>query len=268
MAKYQLGAIGAGNMAEALLRGAISANVIDHKNVVVSDPKLERRQLFTSELGVKSVQDNTIPAACPHLLLSVKPQAMAQVLAGIADAVDPEAVIISIAAGIRTEFIFEKLKRRGRLVRVMPNTPMLVAAGASALCKGPGASDADLTWAEKLFAACGKTVRVEEPMIDAVTAVSGSGPAYFFYLIEAMTAAGVAEGIDPEVAEMLATRTCIGAGQLLAETRTSPEALRKQVTTPGGTTQRAFETMEAANVKETLVQAIRAAAERSRELGR
>jgi len=268
MADYQLGVIGAGNMAEALLRGAIAANVIDHNAVVASDPVFDRRQLFTRDLGVTTMADNAAPAGCPRLLLAVKPQMMAEVLDGIAEAVSPAATVISIAAGIRTEFIFERLHQRGRIVRVMPNTPMLVGAGISALCKGPGATDADLAWAERLFAACGRTVRVEEPMIDAVTAVSGSGPAYFFYLIEAMAAAGVAEGLDEDVALQLAVETCRGAGELLAKSGEAPQVLRAKVTSPGGTTQAAIESMTAAGVKEALVAAVRRAAERSRELGK
>jgi len=268
MTEHVLGVIGAGNMAEALLRGAISANVIDRRDVVAADPKLERRRLFTHDLGVSAVSDNATAARCTRVLLSVKPQVMAAVLKEVAEAVRPDAMVVSIAAGIRTEFIFEALGRRGRIVRVMPNTPMLVGAGAAALCKGPGATDEDLSWTEKLFASSGKTVRVDEPLIDAVTAVSGSGPAYFFYLIEAMVAAGAAEGLDEQVALQLAVQTCRGAGELLARSEESPEVLRGKVTSPGGTTQAAIESMQAAGVREALVAAVRRAAERSRELGK
>jgi pyrroline-5-carboxylate reductase len=193
---------------------------------------------------------------------------VAEVLDEIKPVVKEDATIISIAAGVTTAFIDERLEGKGRIIRVMPNTPMLVGAGMSAIAAGPRATNEDVHWTQRLFSASGLTVVVDEAMIDAVTAVSGSGPAYFFYLIEAMTAAGVAEGLDPSVAEMLATRTCLGAGQLLASTHKSPEDLRKQVTTPGGTTQAAIETMEAAGVKEALTKAVRAAAARSRELGK
>jgi len=267
MPAIRFGVIGAGNMAEALLRGAIAANVVDCNAVMATDPVFSRRQLFTRELGVTTSADNADAAAAPRVLLAVKPQVMGQVLKGIAQAVEPEATVISIAAGIRTDFIAEQLSGRGRIVRVMPNTPMLVGAGISDLCKGPGATDADLAWAERLFAACGETVRVEEPMIDAVTAVSGSGPAYFFYLIEAMVAAGVAEGLDPDVALQLAVQTCRGAGELLAGSDDGPEVLRARVTSPGGTTQAAIESMQAAGVQDALIAAVRRAAERSRELG-
>lgn len=267
MADPQLGVIGAGNMAEALLRGALKANVLARSGVIASDPDLARRRLFTSELNVRTVEDNTVPAACPHVLLAVKPQVMPDVLASIAGAVAPDATVISIAAGITTAFIHESLGGKGRIVRTMPNTPMLVGAGISALCKGPGATDEDLAWAQRLLGACGKTVRVSEEMMDVVTAVSASGPAYFFYLIEAMTAAGVAEGMDSDTALALAVETCVGAGKLLVDSGEAPEVLRAKVTSPGGTTQAAIESLDSAAVKDALVTAVRRAAERSRELG-
>lgn len=255
-------------MAEALLRGVISANLIGHNAVVASDPQFSRRQHFTRELGITTESDNTIAAKCPRIILAVKPQMMAEVLEGIAEAVHPDATIISIAAGIRSQFIFEELGGKGRIVRVMPNTPMLVGAGLSAVAAGPGAKEADLAWAEKLFAACGKTVRIPEELIDAVIAVSGSGPAYFFYLIEAMIAAGVAEGLDRDMAMALAIQTCHGAGELLVRSGEPPEVLRARVTSPGGTTQAAIESMESSGVRDALITAFRRAAERSRELGK
>ena len=268
MAGHSLGVIGAGNMAEALLRGALAAGVLEPSDVIVSDPLPARRELFHRQLGVAAVDDNALAAGCPRLLLAVKPQMMADVLAACAAAVRPDALVISIAAGVRTAFIHERLGGKGRIVRAMPNTPMLVGCGASALCKGPGATDADLAAAERLFAACGLTVAVDEAQIDAVTAVSGSGPAYFFYLIEAMVRAGVAEGLGPEVALKLAVQTCRGAGQLLLDTGEKPEVLRARVTSPKGTTQAAIESMEAAGVAPAIEAAVRRAAARSRELGK
>ena len=267
MADRELGVIGGGNMAEALLRGALSAHVLSPDAVIVSDPDPARCGLFAEELGVEAVEDNAIPAACRRLLLAVKPQVMADVLASIADTVAPDTLVISIAAGIKTAFLRDGLRGRGRIVRTMPNTPMLVGAGISALCAGPGATGEDLAWAQRLLGTCGKTVRVDEPMMDVVTAVSGSGPAYFFYLVEAMAAAGEAEGMDAETALALAVETCVGAGKLLVDSGEAPEALRAKVTSPGGTTQAAIESLESAGVKDALITAVRRAAERSRELG-
>jgi len=268
MINYELGVIGAGNMAEAILRGVVSSGYLDRDSIVAYDPVIAREQMLAIELGILCARDNTMTGACPHVLLAVKPYIVAEVLDQIKPVVTAETTIISIAAGVTTKLIDERLEGKGRIVRVMPNTPMLVGAGMSAIAAGPRATNDDVHWTQRLFSASGLTVVVEEDMIDAVTAVSGSGPAYFFYLIEAMTAAGVAEGLDPVVAEMLATRTCLGAGKLLASTHKTPEELRKQVTTPGGTTQAAIETMDAAGVKEALTAAVRAAAERSRELGK
>jgi pyrroline-5-carboxylate reductase len=268
MVRHELGIIGAGNMAEALLRGALAKGVIAPEAVVVSDPQPRRREVFARGLGVTAAGDNALPGQCPRVLLAVKPQVMAEVLDGLAGVISADALVISIAAGIRTAFIARRLGGKGRIVRVMPNTPMLVSAGVSALCKGPGATQADLDWTERLFAACGRTVRLEEPLMDAVTAVSGSGPAYFFYLIEAMVAAGVEEGLSPEAALELAVQTCRGAAELLCRSGESPQSLRAKVTSPGGTTQAAIEVLQGAGVQETLVRAIRRAAARSRELGK
>ena len=268
MAGYQLGVIGAGNMAEAVLRGLIRGNLLSHNAIIGSDPLFARRQRLTQELGVTCVEDNLIPAACHRVLLAVKPQMMGEVLDAIAPAVEQDATVISIAAGITTAFIDEKLTGKGHIVRVMPNTPMLVGAGVAAVAAGPRATQDELAWTVKLFAASGKAFVLGEELIDAATAVSGSGPAYFFYLIEAMIAAGVAEGLDHDAAAMLATQTCAGAARLLMETDEPPEGLRARVTSPGGTTQRAIETLEAAGVKDKLIEAIRAAAARSRELGK
>ncbi len=267
MGEYQLGMIGAGNMGEAILRGVLRQNVLARGTVIVSEPLLAKRQMLTKDLGVAAVDDNAVAARCPNVLLAVKPQVIAGVLGEIAPAVNPDATIISIAAGITTGFIDKHLAGRGRIVRVMPNTPMLIGAGISAVAAGPRATDEQVNWTKKLFATSGHVVVVDEPMLDAVTAVSGSGPAYFFYLIEAMIAAGVAEGLDADVACQLAVQTCLGAGKLLAETSEPPEVLRARVTSPGGTTQRAIETLDADGVKAAMVKAIRAAADRSRELG-
>jgi len=267
MIEYELGVVGAGNMAEAILRGVLRKNYLDRDAIVAYDPVIAREQTLAIELGILCARDNTMTGSCPHVLIAVKPNVVAEVLEEIRPVIREDTTIISIAAGITTAFIDERLGRAGRIIRVMPNTPMLVGSGVSAIAAGPRATNEDVHWVQRLFSASGLTVVMDESLMDAVTGLSGSGPAYLFYLVEAMTAAGVAEGIDPVVAEMLATRTCIGAGQLLAETKTSPEALRKQVTTPGGTTQQAIEVMDAAGVKDTLVKAIRAAAQRSRELG-
>ncbi|MCE5326712.1 MAG: pyrroline-5-carboxylate reductase [Planctomycetaceae bacterium] len=268
MQNYTLGIIGGGNMAEALVRGIVNNSPrVQASNVVVSDPVSDRRELMTA-IGAEAVTDNLIPAACPCVVLAVKPQTMTDVLTGINAAVTDGTLVISIAAGITTAAIDRGLGGKGRIIRVMPNTPLLVGEGMSALCAGPRASEGDMRQAEEFFAFRGKTVRVEEDMMDAVTAVSGSGPAYFFYLIEAMIEAGVAEGLPESTALLLATQTCAGAAKLLAAGTQSPQALRAKVTSPHGTTEAAIKVLDGAKVKEKLVKAIAAAADRSRELGK
>lgn len=268
MASYELGIVGAGNMAEAILRGCIRANFMNRSAVVASESNADRRKGVANALQIACVADNHVPAACRRVILAVKPQVLPGVLDEIAATVRPDATVVSIAAGISTSLIDQKLKGRGRIVRVMPNTPMLVGCGMSALCPGPRATEEDLNWTQRLFAAGGQAVVVGEAMMDAVTAVSGSGPAYFFYLIEAMIVAGVAEGLDRDVAAKLAAGTCEGAAKLLRESGESAEIVRARVTSPNGTTQRAIETLDAAGVKQKLIDAVRAAAARSRELGK
>jgi pyrroline-5-carboxylate reductase len=268
MPDYQLGVIGGGNVAEAILRGVVGRSVLNHNVIVVAEPMLERRQRLLHDLQVTCVADRAVAAACPHVLLAVKPQAVGDVLDRVAGALRDDALVICVAAGVPTALLDRKLSGRGRIVRAAPATLMLIGAGMTAIAAGPRATDADLHWAENLFAACGKVVRVAEEMIDAAAGVSASGPACFLYLIEAMIAAGVAEGLDRDVAAQLATQTCAGAARLLAETREPPHVLRARLTSPGGLAQQAIETLDAGGVKGKLIEAVRAAAARSREMQR
>jgi len=264
---YELGVIGAGNMAEAILKAELHSGFLTPPEIVVADVRQERRQKLAGELGVSWAPDNLVPAHCPRILLSVKPQNVDDVLDEIAEVVDHDALVISICAGVPTSHIDKKLAGKGHIVRVMPNTPMLVGAGMSGIAAGPRATDDDVQWTEGLFAASGKTVPVDECMMDTVTGVSGTGPAYFFYVIEALIAAGQADGLSYEFAYQLAVQTCAGAAKLLAETGRRPEDLRAQVTSPNGTTQRAMETLDDAGTKDVWINAVRAATQRSRELG-
>jgi pyrroline-5-carboxylate reductase len=269
MPQIQLAVIGAGNMGEALLRGVLGGNVLAHNAVLAVEPAMDKRQKMARQLNVSTVPEIAEAAGLPAYLLAVKPQQMPEVLASLAKALGEDgALVISIAAGISTNYLAEALGGRARIVRAMPNTPMLVAAGCTGLCAGPGATETDLAFATRLFATGGAVHVVAEPLIDAVTAVSGSGPAYFFYLIEAMVAAGVAEGLEEPTALALARQTCEGAAKLLAESGEKPDILRRKVTSPGGTTAAAIKTLDDAGAGETLIAAVRAAAARSRELGK
>lgn len=267
---HELAIIGAGNMAEAIARSVIAAGVIGKESIVAADVAAARREVFARQIGVKAVDQNEEAVRGARIiLLSVKPQQMKDVLAGIGSVVGSDLLVISIAAGISSSFIEKHLGpgKPWRVIRAMPNTPMLMGKGMVALARGKNASEADLAAARKIFQAGATVLELDESKMDAVTAMSGSGPAYFFYLVEQMVKAGLTLGLSESEARVLATRTCIGAAAMLEGSSETPQELRKKVTSPGGTTQAAIELMESRQAGETLIAAIRRAAERSRELG-
>ncbi len=269
MADAKLVVIGGGNMGEAMLRGMLGANLVAAADVTIVEPIAKRREQLADQLKTNVVADLTDAAPAQRYILSVKPQQMEAVLPALAAAIpDAGAMVVSVAAGISTAFIAAALGAKARIVRAMPNTPMLVGAGCTGVCRGPGATDEDMAFAGELFAAGGEVLTVDESAIDAVTAVSGSGPAYFFYLIEAMVAAGVAEGLTEDTAAALASQTCLGAAKLLAATGEAPAVLRAKVTSPGGATEAAIQSMDDSGVMAALTASVRAAAARSRELGK
>lgn len=267
---HELGIIGAGNMAEAIARGVLRAGLLRPADLIAADVSAQRRDLFERDLHVRATGDNAEAARdARRVLLSVKPQQMAQVLAGLGAAMRPDCLVVSIAAGISTGYIERHLGggRAWRVVRAMPNTPMLVGEGMAALAPGSHATPADVADARRLFESAAAVVEVTEDKLDAVTALSGSGPAYVFYLVEHMIRAGVELGLTPGQARELATRTALGAAKMLAGSADPPEELRRRVTSPGGTTQAAITQMEESGVGPAMVAAIRAADRRSRELG-
>ena len=261
---YQLGIIGAGNMAEAIVRGAINSGAINPAEIIACDPSEARRDIWEA-MGVKFVNTNDEVANCQRIMLAVKPFILGEVLESIREKIAKDAVIISVAAGITNEFLDSILKDRGQIVRIMPNTPLKVNCGAVSCTAGPRATQESLSWVKNIFsdALC---VEVEEKMIDAVTAISGSGPAYFFYIAEAMIKAGIQEGLSPESARELAAQTCLGAGKLMLQSQEDPAVLRRQVTTPNGTTQKSIETFDLHGVGAGISAGTRACAARSREL--
>jgi pyrroline-5-carboxylate reductase len=266
---HDLAVIGAGNMAEAIVRGILSAKLFEPAQIIAADVSPGRRQYFQDQLGVAAVQENTRAARGSRIVLvSVKPQQMESALRDLQSSLVPDALIVSIAAGVGTGKIETWLGgSQWRVVRAMPNTPMLVGAGMVALCRGVGASAADLATARKLFEAAAVVIEVEESQMDAVTAVSGSGPAYVFFLVEQMIRAGQAFGLSHEQARTLSIQTIAGAAKMLAASVDSPELLRRKVTSPNGTTQAAIEFMQSQHVGELIESAIGAAVRRSRELG-
>ncbi len=260
--------LGSGNMAEALVKGLLAAGTAAPDEIVCAEPRAERREELQTRHGVAVTASNLAAVKqADILLLSVKPQVMDALLDEIAPAMDARKLVVSIAAGVPISAIARKLGPTARIVRTMPNTPALVGAGATALARGPHATDADLGQAVALFEAVGTTVVVEEHLLDAVTGLSGSGPAFIFLAIEALADGGVKMGLPRHVAMALAAQTVVGAGQLVLETGDHPGKLKDQVTSPGGTTIAGVHALEAAGFRAALMAAVEAAAKRSRELG-
>jgi pyrroline-5-carboxylate reductase len=264
-----IGFIGGGNMAEAVIRGVIAAKLYSAPNILVSDIRSERLDYLASEYKVTAAESNTaLVQKADVVVLSVKPQNMDAVLDEIKDAVKKDTLIISIAAGVTTAKIAGVLGDVS-IIRVMPNTPALIGQGASALYSGK-ASKEGLGLVLKIFSAVGKAVVVEsEELIDAVTAVSGSGPAYFFLMMEEMIKAGQKLGLSHDVAKELVLQTAKGAA-LLAESADvqgeTPAELRKKVTSPGGTTEAAIKVFAERKFSELVTDALTSAANRSKEL--
>ena len=267
LAGRRLGLVGAGKMAEAIVRGVVGAGVLPKDRITASDPDAARREVMSS-LGVRTAEGNAaLLEASDIVVLAVKPQVVAPVLEGMASGVTSEHLIVSIAAGIPTALIESKLPEGTRVIRVMPNTPMQVGRGTAALARGSHTTLMDMEAARTLFATTGIAIEVDEEQMDAVTAVSGTGPAYAFLLAECMIEAGTADGLSPELARLITAATIEGAGAFLASSSVAAEELRKSVTSPGGTTEAAFNCLDEGGVREHFVAAVRRAAERSRELG-
>lgn len=262
------GFLGYGNMGEAILSGLLENGVIEPGAVRVYDPLPARREAAAARGAVGVSSADELASACDTLLLAVKPQSLNEALAPLAGIVFPSIRVISIMAGVSIAVLQKYFGPRARILRVMPNTPALVGAGAAAMACSDTCGPEDIEAGQAIFGAVGIVELVEESGIDAVTALSGSGPAYFFYLAECMIKAAVAEGLPEELAGRLAAQTLMGAGKLLVSTGKPPALLREQVTSKGGTTFAALEAMRAHEFETIIGAAVHAAAERSRELGK
>jgi len=265
MQELTIAFIGGGNMAEALIAGLRRGGHAG-RSLCVSEPQQARRDYLTAQYQVSCVGDNADAAAQADILvLAVKPQQMQAALKGIADQLKMDATVISIAAGVSTDSLHAWISRTANIVRVMPNTPALLGAGMSVLFSH--ADEIHKQRTEYVLNACGESLRVDkEKLMHAVTAVSGSGPAYFFLMAEIMQAAGVKLGLDEAMAAKLAAQTALGAGRMLAESDRSASELRHQVTSPGGTTQAALDVMYEMGLPAAVRQAVQAASKRSEEL--
>ena len=260
--------IGGGNMGEALAGGILSGGLAQAEDITIHDILKERLDYFKNRYHV-NVSENISGAikTSDIVILAVKPQNMGSVLEEIADFAGNR-LFISIAAGVTLEFIEEHLGEKTRAVRVMPNTPALIGEGATALAGGENATDSDIATARRIFDSVGVTVVVKEKLIDAVTGLSGSGPAYGFIIIDALANAGVSHGLEANTALKLAAQTMLGAAKLCLTGDKTPAQLTDMVTSPGGTTIEGIKALKAGRIRETLAAAVSAATEKSRELGK
>lgn len=262
-----MGVIGVGNMGSALVRGIVRAGVLPPGQIVVADAIADRASALAQELGVEAAGSSAeVAARSQYLVLAVKPGTIAPLLAELASALTPDHTVVSIAAGVPMSRMRRALgDARPALVRVMPNTPALVGAGMFAVT-APEVPPERVEFLRRVFSALGRVVEVEERMMDGVTGLSGSGPAFVFVMIQALADGGVAAGLPPAVASELAVQTVLGAAKLVQETGEHPEALKDAVASPGGTTIAGLAVLERAGFRGTIVAAVRAAAARSAEL--
>jgi pyrroline-5-carboxylate reductase len=242
------------------------AGVLKGNQVMVADVLPGRADAIATMLGAVAASNEEVTDHADIIILAVKPRDMSDVLEEISSKVTYRKLLISIAAGITTKRIEEELGGEPRVVRVMPNTPAIVGAGAAVLCKGDYASTQDLDTAEELLSSVAVTLRTDESLLDAVTALSGSGPAYVFLVAESMIRAGMAAGLSEDVASKLTIQTIYGAGKMLKESGEAPAVLRRNVTSPGGTTEAALKVMTDRKLADIFAEAIQAAARRSKEL--
>jgi pyrroline-5-carboxylate reductase len=260
--------IGAGNMASALI-GGLLADGVPPDRLIAADPSAEKCSALGAATGIRTMQDNRQAAAAAQtVVLAVKPQVLRQVAQELAQLVqDKRPLVISIAAGISCDSLRSWLGGETALVRAMPNTPAMIQSGATVLFATPGVSEAQRERAESLMRAVGLTQWIDdESLMDAVTALSGSGPAYFFLVMEAMENAARELGLAADTARLLTLQTALGAARMALESSDSPATLRRHVTSPGGTTERAVATLEDGGIRDLFTRALGAARDRSREI--
>lgn len=266
--KSSIAFIGGGNMAEALAVGIVRARIVSPESIIVSEPDPERCSYLGSRYGLITTGRNKDAAvAGGTIFLAVKPQVLPEVLEEVAPSINKEQLVISIAAGVTLQYL-EKSLPGVPVIRSMPNTPALLGSGATVISPGHGVH-ADMThWAVELFQAVGSCHILPEDLMNAVTGLSGSGPAYVFHLAEALIEAGMAVGIPAEESSGLVMQTIMGAARMMIETERSPTELREMVTSPGGTTEAGLGALDEGGFSETIVEAVMAATERAKELGK
>jgi pyrroline-5-carboxylate reductase len=266
----KIGFIGAGNMATALIKGILKAELVKSDFLSASDIDIDKLDNLKNEYGINVIfKDNEkLTSESDIIILAIKPQIIDKAIKNISKKLDKSKLIISIAAGISTEYIENIAEKELKIVRAMPNTPALILEGATAIAAGEHAEEDDLRIAYKIFDAVGKVAIVDETQMDAVTGLSGSGPAYIFMIIEALSDAGVKMGLSRDVSMKLAAQTVMGAAKLQIETGMHPGRLKDMVTSPGGTAIAGIHTLEQGGLRTTLMNAVESATKRSIELGR
>lgn len=267
-AQLTIGFLGAGKMASALAKGFIHAGLVSADQLLASDPYEEARKAFAKETGAATTVSNAeVVQFASVVIIAVKPGNVPELLSQIRSLLTKQHLVISIAAGVPIAKLQSGLNEVTRVIRVMPNTPALVGCSASAYARGVETSAADGELAQKLFSSVGLAFEVKEALLDAVTGLSGSGPAYVYMIIEALSDGGVASGLSREVATKLAAQTVLGSAKMVLETGMHPGALKDMVTSPGGTTIEGVHELEKGGVRGALINAVRAAAEKSKKLG-
>lgn len=268
MDAHRIGFLGAGNMAGALIKGLLVSGQVKQDNLLASDVREERLAELTKQYGIRTTQDNAaLLAECDVVVLSVKPQGVAKVLKLHGAALRRETLLVSVAAGVSIATMESLLPEGSRVVRTMPNTAAIALAGATGISAGTHATGADVKLTKQLFEAIGRVAVLDETLLDAVTGLSGSGPAYIMLIIEALADGGVKVGLHRETALMLAAQTVYGSAKLLLETGQHPGALKDMVTSPGGTAIAGLHTLESGGLRRTLIDAVEAATKRANELG-
>lgn len=271
LSQYEIAVIGSGNAAEGVVHGLLLRSVLLQDRIIASDPNPERRELFAKRFEIEVTADNRAAVQNSFIiLLAIKPQQYRETCAQFADLITEERLVISIMAGVSTASIQAMFPGvRARVVRVMPNLALHVGEGMSGIFPGEHATEADLLRTQRIFEAGGRTLVLrDESLLDAVTAVSGSGPAYFYQFCEAIIEGGEQAGLTHRESTLLAIQTCLGAARMMMESPEPPGVLARKVMSPGGTTEAAFDSMRANSVKDHIRDAVLAAWRRSRELGR
>lgn len=259
--------LGAGSMAKALVKGLLRNTAVSTGNITATHHKPDKAKKFAEEMNVQVLLDNVEAVKTSDIvILAVKPQALPNLLKEIAPAITKQHTVISIAAGVTTSFLRDHLSK-AILLRAMPNLPATIGEGVTAICGSYNSQDADIETGKAIFECVGKTVVLDEDQMDAVTGLSGSGPAFLFLIIDALADAGVKVGLSRDVSLLLASQTVLGSSKLLIDSQEHPGKLKDQVTSPGGTAIAGIHTLEQGGLRTTLINAVESATQRSRELG-